>query len=153
MDDDMPSTPIGSYGSYGPYPLHGYIPQKPRPDERANSRRAASPALEKEEKEFTQTADGCRRKLCDDMLKASNAQSEQQGSFYLDKEEGSLFGGNGIPFASSPAIRPSTTFFPIPKKEFEADAWTSSKWEGMLEWDRSPENIELEELDGLLNDY
>ncbi|KAK3994595.1 hypothetical protein QBC44DRAFT_42220 [Cladorrhinum sp. PSN332] len=151
MDDDMPGTPVGSYGSYGPYSLHGYFPRNSVPrDGRSSSRRAASPALEKEEKEFTQTADGCRRKLNGDSLKAQ-ATDQQQGSLYLDKDEGaSLF-----PFASSPAIRPSSTFFPIvPRKEFEtSDAWTSSKFEGMLEWDRSPENIELEELDGLLNDY
>ncbi|KAK4164518.1 hypothetical protein QBC43DRAFT_236997 [Cladorrhinum sp. PSN259] len=150
MDDDMPSTPIGSYGSYGPYSLHGYFPRNTvHRDGRSSSRRAASPALEKEEKEFTQTADGCRRKLSGDGFNTNI--TEQQGSLYLDKDDGaSLF-----PFASSPAIRPSTTFFPIvPRKDFEAsDNWTSSKFEGMLEWDRSPENIELEELDGLLNDY
>jgi hypothetical protein len=37
------------------------------------------------------------------------------------------------------------------RKEGDVDSWT--KFEGMLEWDRSPENIELEELDGLLDDY
>ena len=43
---------------------------------------------------------------------------------------------------SSPAIRPSTVSLNFGRKDGEAVRW--AKFEGMLEWDRSPESIELE---------
>lgn len=48
---------------------------------------------------------------------------------------------------TSPAIRPS--FGLNLKRDVEAESW--ARLDSMLEWDRSPENIELEELDGLLD--
>ena len=54
-----------------------------------------------------------------------------------------------IAFATSPAIRPSL-MMPI-KKDGDMDSW--SKLDAVLDWDRSPENIELDELDGLLNGF
>ncbi|KAK4198591.1 hypothetical protein QBC40DRAFT_90633 [Triangularia verruculosa] len=165
MDDEMPSTPIGSYSLPGfclP-PTSHFIAH--HLNGRSSSRRAASPPLEKDEKEFTQTATGLqKRKLNGDLLKANPpAPVEQPALVDLEKEEGSLFGGNNtatsssnnnsginLSFVSSPAIR-STMYFPITRKDAETESW--NKWDSMLEWDRSPENIELDELDGLLSDY
>ncbi|KAK0742451.1 hypothetical protein B0T21DRAFT_346248 [Apiosordaria backusii] len=162
MDDEMPSTPIGSYS------LPGFcLPPTSRfiahhSNGRSSSRRAASPPLEKDEKEFTQTATGLqKRKLNGDLLKANPPPAvEQVPLLDLEKEEGSLFGGNStttssnnainLSFVSSPAIR-SSMYFPSNRKDFETESW--NKWDSMLEWDRSPENIELDELDGLLSDY
>ncbi|KAL2021272.1 hypothetical protein VTK56DRAFT_7351 [Thermocarpiscus australiensis] len=158
MDDDiaMPSTPIGSFSL-----REFYMPEPSRLSHSGSWRihRAASPPLEKDEKEFTQTADGLqRRKLSGDLL-SSNAPLEQPVSMELEKDENSLFGvmSSGgittmahIQLVSSPAVRPSTMSLNL-AKDREMDSW--AKLEGMLEWDRSPENIELDELDGLLNDY
>jgi hypothetical protein len=52
-------------------------------------------------------------------------------------------------FASSPAMKPLAASAAISKKGFED---LTDSWE--MEWDtRSPENIELDELDGLLDDF
>ncbi|KAK4158379.1 hypothetical protein C8A00DRAFT_28658 [Chaetomidium leptoderma] len=169
MDDDfaMPSTPIGSFSMRG-----FYMP--PRPVQSASTRhgRAGSPPLEKDEKEFTQTADGLQKRKLNGDLSPSSSSSSSSGnapladqnatSMDLERDESSLFGpmsglsglSGGIPaFVSSPAIRPSTMMsLSFGRKDGEMDScW--AKFEGMLEWDRSPENIELEELDGLLDDY
>ncbi|KAK3303308.1 uncharacterized protein B0T15DRAFT_486772 [Chaetomium strumarium] len=155
MDDDfaMPSTPIGSFSMRG-----FYMPPRPAHSGSGRHGRATSPPLEKDEKEFTQTADGLqKRKLNGDLLSLSSAPMppvEQTVSIDLERDEGSLFGGSVPPmssFVSSPAIRPSTLSLNFGKKDAEADSW--AKLEGLLEWDRSPESIELEELDGLLDDY
>jgi hypothetical protein len=161
MDDDfaMPSTPIGSFSLRGGF----YMPPRPVPHSGSGRHgRAASPPLEKDEKEFTQTADGLqRRKLNGDDLapppstSASPVDQTAMMSMDLERDEGSLFGVvtmSAASFVSSPAIRPSTTMsLNFGRKDGEVDSW--AKLEGMLEWDRSPENIELEELDGLLDDY
>ncbi|KAL2162170.1 hypothetical protein VTH06DRAFT_7083 [Thermothelomyces fergusii] len=155
MDDDfaMPSTPIGSYSMRG-----FYMPPRPIHSGSGRHGRAASPPLEKDEKEFTQTADGLqKRKLNGDLAPSSNAPpAEQQTASLLDleRDESSLFavmGGLPPSFVSSPAIRPSTLSLGLGKKDGDVDGW--AKLDGLLEWDRSPENIELEELDGLLDDY
>lgn len=148
-DDDvaMPTTPIGSFPrGYG---MHRGIP----------GRRAASPPLEKDEKEFTQTADGLqKRKLSGDLLSAT-ANSGNMDVDYCVKDDAGLFGekmstitySGPIPFVTSPAMRPSTMSLNLSKRDADTDNWF--KLENMLEWDRSPENIELDELDCLLNDY
>ncbi|KAK3682504.1 hypothetical protein B0T22DRAFT_286081 [Podospora appendiculata] len=171
MDDDiaMPTTPIGSlsirgYGLTGSQLNHSLggtgMPGR--------NHRAASPPLEKDEKEFTQTADGLqKRKLSGDMLSATNS-SEQASNAELDyctKDDNGLFGEKmltsttslsnlpSMSFLTSPTIRPSTMSLPynMGKRDIEAESWL--KLDNMLEWDRSPENIELDELDCLLNDY
>lgn len=169
MDDDMPSTPIGSFSMHGGFfpPSNPHLNhlQNHSHNGRSSSRRAASPPLEKDEKEFTQTADGLQKRKLNggDLLKA-NAPTEQVPATTadLERDESSLFGGTSstsaalsvptaMPFVSSPAIRPSSTFYP--RKEYLPDVESWNKWDSLLEWDRSPENIELEELDGLLSDY
>ncbi|KAK5652788.1 hypothetical protein OQA88_9644 [Cercophora sp. LCS_1] len=150
MDDDvaMPTTPIGSLS------LRGFGMQRGIP-----GRRAASPPLEKDEKEFTQTADGLqKRKLSGDLLSATT-NSGSGDMDYCVKDDAGLFGEKAsatmysgpIPFVASPAMRPSTMSLNFGKRDADADSWL--KLESMLEWDRSPENIELDELDCLLNDY
>ncbi len=159
MDDDfaMPSTPIGSFSL-----RHGgfYMPPRQPPAQSNRHGRAGSPPLEKDEKEFTQTADGLqKRKLLlnggGGDLSASPASSAPSGvgAIDLERDERSLFGAGMVSFVSSPAIRPSTMMsLSFGRKEGEAaTGW--AKFEGMLEWDRSPESIALEELDGLLDDY
>ncbi len=159
MDDDfaMPSTPIGSFSMPG-----FYMPPRPIHSGSGRHGRAGSPPLEKDEKEFTQTADGLqKRKLSGDLLPSSSTPSaDHTVSTDLEREESSLFGAGVLSglssiqhtsFVSSPAIRPSTMSLNFGRKDGEAVGW--AKFEGMLEWDRSPESIELEELDGLLDDY
>lgn len=151
MDDDaaMPNTPIGSFSMRGFY--------VPRVVHSGRHGRAGSPPLEKDEKEFTQTADGLqRRKLHGDPVASNNAHAADQTSSLMDleRDESSLFGAVNAfsaAFVSSPAIRPSIVPLHFGRKDGDLDNWT--KLEGMLEWDRSPESIELDELDGLLNDY
>ncbi len=163
MDDDvaMPTTPIGSFSlrSFGMPPSHFRSSTSSLP---GRSNRAASPPLEKDEKEFTQTADGLqKRKLSGDLLSKSSPEHPVTMEVeYSAKDDSGLFGertnlsttGLGpMAFVTSPAMRPSTMSLNFSKRDVEADNW--QKFEGMLEWDRSPENIELDELDGLLNDY
>jgi hypothetical protein len=127
-----------------------------------NSRhhRGTSPPLEKDEKEFTQTADGLqKRKLSGDLLSAAPVEQKMDISYDVATREDNLFGDankalslNVAPvatFVTSPAIRP--TFALNLKKDDEAESW--AKLDTMLGWDRSPENIELDELDGLLIDF
>jgi hypothetical protein len=151
MDDDvpMPSTPIGSLSGRAPR-LSSFM---------ARSHRGTSPPLEKDEKEFTQTADGLqKRKLTGEMKAAASEPVGQVMDLDDSARDYSLFGEQKaftagfiatMDFVTSPAIRPS---FPLNlKKDGEAENW--AKLDSLLEWDRSPENIELEELDGLLDDY
>ncbi|KAK3316341.1 hypothetical protein B0H66DRAFT_292097 [Apodospora peruviana] len=161
MDDEiaMPTTPIGSLslrgfgmGSSQMNRTHGH---------NGRQGRNVSPPLEKDEKEFTQTADGLqKRKLSGDLLSATTSPEHAANADldYCQKDDNGLFGEKmlvpGLPpisFMTSPAIRPSTMSLNLTKRDGEAESWM--KLDHMLEWDRSPENIELDELDGLLNDY
>lgn len=56
-------------------------------------------------------------------------------------------------FVSSPAMKPSLSLNTM-KRSFEdsPDSWM--RFENTMDWDmRSPENVELEELDGMLDDF
>ncbi|KAI0403283.1 hypothetical protein F4802DRAFT_599249 [Xylaria palmicola] len=121
--------------------------------------KADEPPLEKDEKEFTQTADGLqKRKARGELLSATpvdqlgiddGMQNEQ-----LFGEPHRTFIPSFLPhmaFMTSPAMRPTLTI-PAPiKRDGEAEGW--SKLDALLDWDRSPETIELEELDCLLDDF
>lgn len=148
MDDDdvMPATPLGL----------GSISTRRPPSAFSRSHKGDEPPLEKDEKEFTQTADGLqKRKLSGGLLAA--------GPVHMDLDDAmpneSLFGESKglslapsllphITFITSPAMRPSLT---MSSKKDEAENWC--KLDAMLDWDRNPETIELDELDGLLDDY
>ncbi|XXG95825.1 hypothetical protein Hte_002096 [Hypoxylon texense] len=148
MEDDipMPGTPMGSVSGH-----HRSLTSMSR-----NSR-AEEPPLEKDEKEFTQTADGLqKRKASGHLLRADpldqapiddGMQNEQ-----LFGEPPKMLAPSLLPhmaFMTSPAMRPSL-MLPT-KKDGEVESW--AKFDAILDWDRSPETIELDELDGLLDDF
>jgi hypothetical protein len=182
VDDDiaMPSTPIGSLSLRGGYNYFTGGSGGPKPagatagSTRHHHNRATSPPLEKDEKEFTQTADGLqKRKLRGELLSgdASEQVATSVESDFGNKDDSGLFGGVRSPFLSaanantantgattmsnslfvtSPVMRPSLLPFNLNKKDTESDNWARLD---VLEWDRSPENIELDELDCLLSGY
>jgi len=150
MDDDvpMPCTPPGSFSGRIPR-VSGDVPR---------NHRSASPPLEKDEREFTQTAEGLqKRKMSGDLLAADPV--EQLMDLDDPSRDDSLFGGEPKTLSAtlpahmvqlaSPAMRP--TFSLNLKRDGEGDTW--AKLDSMLGWDRSPEHIELDELEGLMNEF
>lgn len=182
VDDDiaMPSTPIGSLSLRGGYNYFtggaggAKVAGAATGSARHHHNRATSPPLEKDEKEFTQTADGLqKRKLRGEMLSgdASEQVATSVEAEFGNKDDSGLFGGVRSPFLSaasantantgattlsnalfltSPAMRPSLLPISLARKDTEPDNWARLD---VLEWDRSPENIELDELDCLLSGY
>ncbi|KAI0203601.1 hypothetical protein F4808DRAFT_25130 [Astrocystis sublimbata] len=121
--------------------------------------RAEEPPLEKDEKEFTQTADGLqKRKASGELLSATpvdqlgiddGMQNEQ-----LFGEPHRTFIPTFLPhmaFITSPAMRPTLTMPAPMKRDGEAEGW--SKLDALLDWDKSPETIELDELDCMLDEF
>lgn len=149
FDDDsmvMPPTPTGSFsGRTGPV---------------LRNSRASSPPLEKDEKEFTQTARGMQKRKLTEDVEMSGMPSEIGDNPTRSLDTDALFGegrslntGNTSVYVSSPAMRPSLGLSTM-KRGFDesGDIWT--RVDSGMEWDsRSPENIELEELDGMLDDF
>ena len=142
-DDDiaMPSTPIGSLPAHSTF-IRGH--------------RSTSPPLEKDEREFTQTADGLqKRKLSRELLDADLSDQPMEvddvsrDDIWFGQTRNLDVGTIAPPmaFVSSPAIRPS---FPVlsGRKE-EPESWLRAG--RLLDWDVSPEAIELDELDCLLD--
>lgn len=180
VDDDeaMPATPAGSFSMRGGYNYFtngaGAKSGAANGSGRHHHNRATSPPLEKDEKEFTQTADGLQKRKLHGELLSGGATEQNNSNTELDfgnREDSGLFGGNRTPFMSaatlditntgskdvsntfgltSPAMRPSVIPLNFSRKDTDVDNWTKLD---VLEWDRSPENIELDELDFLLNDY
>ena len=151
-----PHTPSGSFSTH---PVHQPPPQ---------NHRANSPPLEKDEKEFTQTARGMqRRQLSRDISMESIVQPPSalpEAEYALSKQmdvDGELFGDNGrvhvtshTVLPSSPAIKPLMTSLSTSKRASEEMTGLWTKIEEQMEWDtRSPENIELEELDDLMDEF
>ncbi|RYC57018.1 hypothetical protein CHU98_g9191 [Xylaria longipes] len=150
MEDDYPVPGISIGSASGRHrPLHAL----------SRIHRAEEPPLEKDEKEFTQTADGLQKlKARGELLSATpvdqlgiddGMQNEQ-----LFGEPHRTFIPTFLPhmaFMTSPAMRPTLTI-PAPiKRDGEAEGW--SKLDALLDWDRSPETIELDELDCLLDEF
>ncbi|OAF62442.1 hypothetical protein VC83_01259 [Pseudogymnoascus destructans] len=176
-----------SNGSVAPPTPSGSFSGRLTSDARAGlvrNHRAASPPLEKDEKEFTQTARGMqRRQLLSEKLREGAAAASHIPSFSFSGEaevkimdldgDGDLFGehdhhgkgdnGGLHGFVSSPAMKPvgglmagmmpllsSPASISVLKRPFEDmdEVWTKDE----MEWDsRSPENIDLEELDGMFD--
>lgn len=165
-DDDvpMPGTPIGSTPSYPSRyldPLQSY----------SQLTRYALPPLEKDEKEFTRTADNLqRRKLSGELDLVMRSEPVAAPTLDAVDEHSKydiLFGENAAAAGAtatlthspamnslsaligSPAIRPLN---PVDmKKEKESEAtWASS--EGYLDI-RDPETVSLAELNEMLGDY
>ena len=141
-----PPTPTGSFSG--------------RLAEPARNTRASSPPLEKDEKEFTQTARGMqKRKLSGDDVDMSGVPSDMEGHPTKTMDSETLFGeGRNLGvnttavFVSSPAMKPSLSLNVLKRPFEENDLW--ARVEGAMEWDmRSPENVELSELDGMLDDF
>lgn len=145
----MPGTPMGSVSMSQRHRPMNSMSRNPKIDE---------PPLEKDEKEFTETADGLqKRKLSGGLLSSVPAEALRLDDGMQHEQ---LFGGETkglslapsllphMAFMTSPAMRPS---YMVPPKKDEAENW--HKFDAMLDWDRSPETVELDELDGLLNDF
>jgi len=100
-----------------------------------------------------------KRKLGDD-VPMSGVPSEMADHPTKSMDSDALFGEGralNIPtasvFISSPAMKPSLSLG-MSKRGFEdsGDMWT--RIDSAMEWDlRSPENVELDELDGMFDDF
>lgn len=146
-DDEMvsPTTPSGSFS--------GRVDRVPR------NNRATSPPLEKDEKEFTQTAVGMQKRKFSGDVQMSGVPSEMEDHHAKSLETDALFGeGRGLNvlntavFVSSPAMKPALSLSAMKRPlEDSNDLW--GRVESTMDWDmRSPENVELEELDGMFDD-
>ncbi|PFH55843.1 hypothetical protein XA68_17520 [Ophiocordyceps unilateralis] len=136
-DDDfvMPMTPIGSY--------------KPRYLRLSRDMRHDSPPLEKDEREFTQTADVLQKRKLSEQLPMSDPIDRSVGAEYGYRDD-IWFGENRsfapAAFLTSPTMRPS--ILSTSRKDDEADPWM--KLNKAFEWDQGAESIEIDELDCLL---
>lgn len=171
-DDDeepTPATPLGSYPS-----RHSMASQ---------SSRTAEPPLEKDEKEFTQTANGLqRRKLSGQFMPQfsglpTEPPAHPTAGVVVDEhvKDDTLFGdakamdaamntqhGLAMPslqLLSSPHIRPaarpvvaSLLSLDMGKAKPDQEAFYE-QLDSQLEWGRSPEQIDLDELDSMLTAY
>lgn len=162
-----PPTPTGSFSG-----RNSLIVTNPPSADLTQNHRAASPPLQEDEKEFTLAARGMQTRKLSIKLSAEYTVHEdghlvQEDSVAMNMEVAdSLFGTpNRNPNASgeqhghvsfsSPALKASltvTTTISGSKRGFEEMSW--EKPEMGIDWDtRSPEVIELDELDGLLDDF
>lgn len=144
----------------------------------ARNHRAASPPLETDEKEFTQTARGMQRRQLrgEDVVHIPSFSFVGEGAVKAMDLEGELFFGEhhrgGVSavaegaahhgaFVSSPAMKPmvvipgmSPSVSLLGKRGFEdmapVEVWVREE----MDWEeRSPENIDLDELDGMFDNF
>lgn len=169
-DEPMPATPLGSFSS-----RHSI----------SQSTNAAEPPLEKDEKEFTQTANGLqRRKLSGQFMPGPGqpieppAQATADGAVDEHVKDDTLFGEakaldaslsaphtlgtpatGSMQLMSSPHIRPAArlvvgTPFALDLSKVKTDHETFySQLDSQLGWDRSPEQVDLDELDSILTGF
>ncbi|ESZ91304.1 hypothetical protein SBOR_8303 [Sclerotinia borealis F-4128] len=155
-DDDVsitPPTPTGSFAG--------------RHERSVRNNRTSSPPLEKDEKEFTQTARGMQKRkfsgealskpsdLTDMPSNVSNTPMKSvESDPFFGEGRGLSVSNTGI-FLNSPAMKPVLAS----KKSWDTTVETSHanwtpRWIGPLDWDmRSPETIDLDELDGMLDGF
>jgi hypothetical protein len=166
-DNDLvaPLTPTGSFSGRP-------SSQEPlRSSALSRNHRANSPPIEREENEFQQMVQGLQRRQLSQDIDAQMQDSIAQPSSALPEAEytmskhmdidSDLFGDNGkghgaghAVFVSSPAMKPLMVSTVTGKKSLEDTTGLWTRIEEQMEWDtRSPENIELDELDGLLDDF
>jgi hypothetical protein len=145
-DEEMaPSAPTGSFA--------GRVRQVHR------NTRASSPPLEKDEKEFTQTARGMQKRKLSSDTQMGGIPSEMGDHPTKPLEPETLFGegrhltvASNAMFVSSPAMKPFLSLSTL-KRPFDESTELWGRVENTMEWDmRSPENVELEELDGMFDD-
>lgn len=147
-DNDMvtPPTPTGSFNG--------------RTEHMSRNHRAVSPPLEKDEKEFTQTARGMQKRKLSGEVEMGGVPSEMPMPDHVHRLPDDDMFGEGRPShpifsmsMSSPAMKPSVSLAPRKVEDVMThDLWGSIN--GAIEWDmRSPEHIDMEELDGMLVDF
>lgn len=161
MDDDGSVAPPTPSGSFSGRLIHQEAISN---SNLARNHRAASPPLEKDEKEFTLTARGMQRRKFqnggaqqDKFVHVQPSSAVDGAIKHMDLDGGDLFGehrNHGVQshnFASSPAMKPLVVPGVLGKRVFED---ITEIWTGEMEWDsRSPENIDLEELDGMFDNF
>jgi hypothetical protein len=157
MEDDGIAAPPTPSGSFTGRLMHA---DAANASNLARNHRATSPPLEKDEKEFTQTARGMRKLGQKDESPKEVAQpSAVEGVRHMELDPNELFGEHRshamhMPthgFVSSPAMKPLLPLV-TGKRAFEeiTDVWARDE----VEWDsRSPENIDLDELDGMFDSF
>lgn len=132
-DNAMPITPIGSLPKYQSRNI-GDLPHD-------------LPPLEKDEREFTQTADILQKRKFTEEPSLPDM-SDRNAMMEYGYRDDLWFGDNtATAFLTSPAMKPSVVS--SVRKEDEADNWL--KLSKLYEWDQGAETIEIEELDGLLD--
>ncbi|OAA79342.1 hypothetical protein LEL_02828 [Akanthomyces lecanii RCEF 1005] len=137
--DDMflPGTPAGSFSSSRRVRI-------------ARDFRHDSPPLEKDEREFTQTADVVlKRKLSETtsvVVDPADRVILAEYGFRDDMWFGDNRTASSTSFLASPAIKPSAG--PFGRKDEDADNWLR-----LFGGEQGAESIEIEELDGLLDAY
>lgn len=117
----------------------------------ARDPRRDSPPLEKDEREFTQTADVLqKRKLSDALAPPENLERSNPAEFTYRDDSWYMDTRSTVPsaFLTSPAMKPSVSSY---KKEEEGINWL--KLNSLIEWDKGAESIEIDELDGLFDTY
>ncbi|TQV97693.1 hypothetical protein V2A60_006573 [Cordyceps javanica] len=136
--DDMflPGTPVGSFSS--------------RRVRIARDFRHDSPPLEKDEREFTQTADVVLKRKLSEATPVVVDPSDRAVLAEYGFRDDMWFGDNrttsSTAFLASPAIKPSVG--PLIRKDEDADNWLR-----LFGGEQGAESIEIEELDGLLDAY
>ncbi|CAK7202078.1 hypothetical protein SEUCBS139899_004798 [Sporothrix eucalyptigena] len=164
LDDDipMPGTPVASLSHRSPpySRFSRYHHHRSSSSYSSRNHRGASPPLEKDEKEFTQTAEGLQKQkhAGKGSLLSPATIAPPSNSMYLDdagRDESLLFDPESrhidqFALMTSPAMRPM--FSLGPKRDAEAESW--AKLDSMVTgWDQCPESIELDELDCLLDEF
>jgi hypothetical protein len=127
------------------------VPVSRRASAAQRNNRAASPPLEKDEKEFTQTARGMQKRKLSMAAPPPAGPEALNPSAAAQDVESDLFGLRGAAalasaLASSPAIGPKTSAMP--------SVAPAGDWTGAGEpWDtRSPETVGFDELDTLFDE-
>ena len=137
MDDDMsmPMTPMGSL---------------PKHHVRDRDLLQASPPLEKDEREFTQTADVLQKRKLNDAMPPSETSDRGTGLDFGYRDEiwfGEIRGGSAMTFLTSPAMKPSVSSGV--RRDDEPESWLA--YNKLFELDKGAESIEIDELDCLLD--
>ncbi|KAF4122677.1 hypothetical protein GMORB2_6984 [Geosmithia morbida] len=136
LDDCMPVSPIGSL---------------PRHQSRnANDTSSNLPPLEKDEREFTQTADTLQKRKFNQAPPPSEATERYHVGEYGFRDD--VWFSNSFPanLVTSPAMKPIFTPYTSRKDDDAAENWL--KLNKLFEWGQGAESIEIDELDGLLDE-
>jgi len=123
-DGVMPATPVGSLPKHHIRDL-GELPHD-------------LPALEKDEREFTQTADILQKRKFTDAPSLLDMEYGHRDDMWFGES-------NMTALLTSPAMKPSSGS--NYRKEDEAENWV--KLNKLFEWDQGAESIEIDELDVL----